>query len=54
MAANTLANTILWIKHAELLYVVVLKKSTPRGIWVKGKPGMTATVYMLWFNLIFG
>ena len=45
MPANTLANIILWIKHAELLYL--LKKSTPRDIWVKGKPGMTATVYIL-------
>jgi len=29
MAANTLANIILWIKHAELFYVVVKKKAHP-------------------------
>ena len=37
MAANTLANTILWIKHAELLYVVVLKKKDTPGYMGQGQ-----------------
>ena len=37
MAANTLANIILWIKHAELFYVVVKKKKHTPGDMGQGQ-----------------
>jgi len=52
MAANTLTNMILWIQHAESVYIVVFKKSTSRDIRTKDTPGMTPTKY-IFYHILF-